>query len=418
MKQSIILLTAVLLGPATTFAADDIAHILDMLNVLKQQRESQAASFNSEPTQQSVVATEKESVSIKGKLFNSRKEAVSCENRDNRTEILGRVRDQGELGWCYAYASADLLSYKLGIPVSAVDIAIFNGRTPGGQKEAREELGKNNSDPMGYTTVGGDVNEAIQAIGIVGACPEEFIRSDDFYYTALHNPDLVLTPEWKLWKRWSSNYGLSTMVSIMEHLNDPKYPVCGAMIGTQEMFTNANPLEIFELARDEKMPSFAAWLAILSCDGHRQKLAGIKVKEIETPDKAGYAFLHKIDEQLNRGNIVSIGYDPQFLYGNSYIQTLKEAAIEAGKSGKRWRDPNSSHASTVVARRFNQNTHQCEYLVRNSWGPSCDKYNTDKYECKITSKDPKPANGIYDDGNIWVNEKDLGKAMTDMQYLE
>jgi hypothetical protein len=51
---------------------------------------------------------------IKGKeseVVEKKKCEVSIDLRNN---VLGQVRDQKSLGWCYAFTAADLLSYKLG----------------------------------------------------------------------------------------------------------------------------------------------------------------------------------------------------------------------------------------------------------------------------------------------------------------
>ncbi len=37
---------------------------------------------------------------------------------------MGPIRDQDTMGWCYAFAAADLLSFKLGQRISAASLAI------------------------------------------------------------------------------------------------------------------------------------------------------------------------------------------------------------------------------------------------------------------------------------------------------
>jgi hypothetical protein len=57
------------------------------------------------------------------------------------------------------------------------------------------------------------------------------------------------------------------------------------------------------------------------------------------------------------------------------------------------------HGSTVVGRRFNSRTKSCEYLVRNSEGPSCAEYGL---ECDRTAGgEPCPA-GRQCGGQVWV----------------
>ena len=61
-----------------------------------------------------------------------------------------------------------------------------------------------------------------------------------------------------------------------------------------------------------------------------------------------------------------------------------------------------SHASTIVARRFNYDSFKCEYLVRNSWGDSC--HYSDEYECK--------------EGNIWLPEEKLVRSIKGVTFVD
>jgi hypothetical protein len=48
-----------------------------------------------------------------------------CTPIDLRNESLGEVRNQNNIGWCYAYATADLFAHKFNLTrVSAADIAV------------------------------------------------------------------------------------------------------------------------------------------------------------------------------------------------------------------------------------------------------------------------------------------------------
>ncbi len=42
----------------------------------------------------------------------------------NLSSKMGPIRDQDTMGWCYAFAAADLLSFKLGQRISAASLAI------------------------------------------------------------------------------------------------------------------------------------------------------------------------------------------------------------------------------------------------------------------------------------------------------
>ena len=50
----------------------------------------------------------------------------NCSESHVDTSYIGEVRDQSDMGWCYAYALADLLSFHAKKLVSAIDIAVLN----------------------------------------------------------------------------------------------------------------------------------------------------------------------------------------------------------------------------------------------------------------------------------------------------
>ena len=64
-------------------------------------------------------------------------------------------------------------------------------------------------------------------------------------------------------------------------------------------------------------------------------------------------------------------------------------------------DLSANHFTTVIGRKYNNSSKQCEYHLRSSFGTNCSIY---KPEVK--------ANCI--DGNIWIGEKDLRKYLKDV----
>jgi hypothetical protein len=59
------------------------------------------------------------------------------------------------------------------------------------------------------------------------------------------------------------------------------------------------------------------------------------------------------------------------------------------------------HASTVIGRRLNPKTNQCEYLIKNSWGNECPKKS--KIECI--------------DGNLWVEKDVLKNSLSAVSFI-
>ena len=69
--------------------------------------------------------------SIKKAITKKMLKAIETEDRDRKTcqptdlrDKLGPVRNQDTMGWCYAFAAADLLTADTGKTISAFDIAL------------------------------------------------------------------------------------------------------------------------------------------------------------------------------------------------------------------------------------------------------------------------------------------------------
>jgi hypothetical protein len=92
-----------------------------------------------------------------------------------------------------------------------------------------------------------------------------------------------------------------------------------------------------------------------------------------------------MNQQLDSNNIVGISYLLSFLKNSHDYYKL------------------SGHASTVVGRNYNEKTGDCEYLIRNSWGPGCASYDA-LFACH--------------DGHILVPEFALQRGLNGVGYLK
>lgn len=102
------------------------------------------------------------------------------------------------------------------------------------------------------------------------------------------------------------------------------------------------------------------------------------------PGSSQSRMIGKIDEQLNKKNLLSVGYNYSFSV--------------TGTGG--------SHASTLVARRWQNN--KCEYLLRNADGPVCQNPDTKKDLYKFPC----------DAGNVWVPKEELEANLHSINYLQ
>ena len=93
----------------------------------------------------------------------------------------------------------------------------------------------------------------------------------------------------------------------------------------------------------------------------------------------GYRFLPKLDELINQENPVAIVYHRDFVIPNG--------------------GDNELHTSILVGREFRDG--QCQYLVRNSFGPTEGQYTRDNER-----------------GHFWISEKEIHENVVEIGYLQ
>jgi C1A family cysteine protease len=270
---------------------------------------------------------------------------------------LGDVRDQDSIGWCYAFSAADLLSYKLGKKISAADMAMnYNDNWI---NNIFKKLGSGEQD-----FEGGWMASSIEATKRKGgACKEEDLRSEDNGYSDI----------------------MTTLVDIDKIKRDNsvenKKIYSDAL---KAMFPNLKPEEYLDIIDKAARADLLNMLSDRACSP-RINIEKFKVvSELAYLESGKNKLFNQIDEQLDKENIVSIGYNSTILMDTESEET-------------------GMHASLVVGRRLNKENGECEYLVRNSWGRGCSSY--DK---KLT----------WEEGNIWVPKSLLVKDILNVTYIE
>jgi hypothetical protein len=110
----------------------------------------------------------------------------------------------------------------------------------------------------------------------------------------------------------------------------------------------------------------------------------------------------KIEQFLKGPNIfkkINFGLEANKMVAIDYFASVFKNPIKVRNK------ISSLHSSSVVARRFNQKTHQCELLIKNSYGTSCDeKRYHPSLEC--------------DGGYVWMGEKTLWKSIVRGTYIK
>lgn len=260
------------------------------------------------------------------------------------------VRNQDSIGWCYAFSSADMLGFKTGYPVSAIDIAVnyTSQKKPHSQRSISEgELHKDIQE--GY------FSEAFDIITTKGICKESDSPSE-YFGENKDIADFIKSAE----NPFNNIYTQNSFLHAVK-----KKPLCSAK--------EAPSLKEISKVISYSLPSNIMYnLNNSRCDNKRIKVNKDDYK-LTTLSGQRSKIVQSLDEQLNKKQPSLISYNSGFLKNN--------------------RAP-ALHVSLVIGRRFNQNNLKCEYLIRNSWGTDCKKY------AKPYSN---PEN--CDQGNIWVAQE-------------
>ena len=331
-------------------------------------------------------------------LLSEKRERKNCTAVDFRSK-LGPVRDQGDSSWCYAFSAADLLSYKYKTnqPVSALGVALSYHKA-----EALYQKNKGGDDIVSSSCRGDKVpTDAVDAQckfvptsqirgGSIIAALEEALKSG---FCLEKNLASEGNDEWHIIKTLSIIEEAKAHQDTLESkdLCDNVFP------SVMALFPNISYTEFLDVFETSMRTSLIDNLAMKSCNKHflsdSKKLKAIF--DLTVKERA-MAIFDKIDAQFGKDNIASIRYDSR---------VLRDKNFGAGKGFVSDLDDDSFrlHASPLVGRRYNEATKSCEYLVRNSWGRSCQPYD-ESYDCE--------------EGHIWIPKETLSRRLVGVDYLE
>lgn len=320
-----------------------------------------------------------------------------CTTVENRLSSLP-VRDQSDKGWCFAYTAADMLSYKLGKNVSALDLALNSfeySRLKVRDWNRIGELYSDQFDPNNPITNGdgGSVFQSFLSTELIGGvCLEENLSSYSGDAQELSEILNFFNGDLSFFKN-------SISEAMQENPEEFSSIVCRAVgEGFNSLFPGDNMQDLERAIADPEAKDIFLAIARKRCQGRRQAFdfdyvsvgfAGPSAgNDVESKPTSQEGFSATIDEALDAGAIAGIFYNPIFMV---------RAEVDDAQARV------FSHASTVVGRKWNSEKKSCEYLIRNSWGSTCDHYNND-VKCEA--------------GNIWVSEAQLEKATRGVQYIK
>ena len=259
-----------------------------------------------------------------------------------------------------------MLAHALNIhrPISAADIAISYNNT-GIARVMSFLLG--GKDDLPYQT--GFNKISLNRVMKQGVCSEDIFPSQKWIKVENGHQYEVPMPE-----AMKEIFGLFSFVKKYSPARLPFY----------YQFKNVDEEKFAELIRLKNMRKFYSHLRLEVCRDDKYHLGANLSAKMIFRHKSIFEEVAKI---LESGTLVGIDYDGTVLLDHLHQRpSIKEL-----------------HTSVLVARRWNLNRNQCEYLIRNSHGPSCEKYDP-YYSCER--------------GHIWVGESELFSNLTSLVFLE
>ncbi|WP_413560460.1 C1 family peptidase [Bdellovibrio sp. HCB209] len=298
-------------------------------------------------------------------------ERKACTPVDIRKD-MPPVRNQDSTGWCYAFNAADLASYKLKKNISAADIALEN------QDNWIDALDRSYNKKSPVDLTGGFTNAALKKSLKTGFCLESDLPSEDN-----SSGDFAQT------LRSIDSQGRAKIASGSLS--------CGELYETSKtLFPSATLTDLRSVLEISSKANFTNNLREKTCKNRIK--ADFTVENFYIKNDAGgntpgstqeRKAANIIDEQISAKNPVSLYIDANAFYDRRAPATNQ--------------DNIGAHAVTVVGRRFNEKSGQCEYLLRNSWGTGCSSYDK-SYQCE--------------NGNFWMKKTDMLRRTGGVTYVK
>jgi hypothetical protein len=303
-----------------------------------------------------------------------------CTSIDLRDEFLGKNRNQKKVAWCYAFSAADLLNHHYQIPekISAADMAISQNQTSLALfvrwlnlnlLSAKNEQMRSSVHQTGFSAL------ALRETMNKGWCPEEVFPSQN-WVKKIRDPEgereeiVGLDEAFKDIARLHSQFH-------SQGLNQDNLPYYFSFkhVGVKE-FTTA--------LEGRTLPQVYKKLQHLICSQERRPFEHHLIPKMVIKNPRIFTL---IGSHLGQGAAVSLDYDSRSLR-SSESQGVKISNL---------------HTSLLVGRRWNSEMGSCEYLVRDSYGESCQGKYDPSYDCE--------------EGNVWLRESIIYKNMTSVVTL-
>ena len=307
------------------------------------------------------------------------------------SDEFGPVRDQDGIGWCYAYAGADLLNHYLyrtngrdpslleeGNRISANSLAAnYESRRDRRQVRRLRRFQRGRSleeltelQAGGNSVTGGDEGVLVTDGGYIGSsiaaglrrrgrvCRESEVRDADFFLVDSECRD--------------ANCELDeSLIEILRWYEGGEDNQCRAMASARSLFPQMSFDTIADILSDTSRERALYELFRRSCpDSRRLRLESnpryhdVYDSTVKARARSGVSplpnenIINKINDGLSRGIPVGISY---------FTQPLQGEEID---------EDSGTHASIITGREWDPVNCRYNYKIRNSWGPGCSSYGT------------------------------------------
>lgn len=329
----------------------------------------------------------------------------SCTTIDDINDKMGPVRNQGDMGWCYAHVAADMLTAKFKTSpdyMSATQLAVIYNYAFDNDK---------NLDAQG-----GDIANALKvALRVVSPSDSSTeLLKFGFCPNSLENESMTIGPQTSLstkiarLKQLKSNYDAG---KYDKSKNDLFWKQFNDYKSQGSILSKMNESHFINMLNRTNPGNFLLHFADMICGEYRHYNQKKDLNVFRHHRKATYTLrfntgepsctipveydlLVDIHRELEKRNVTGVGFHANFIQpgGNPTQKTFM-------------------HANTVVGRRWKNGA--CQLRLRNTWGTACETVNAKGQRQPIYSSYVQEC----DKGTIWVKENDLAQTLDTVTFI-
>lgn len=324
---------------------------------------------------------------------------TACQVRDFRSELPPGGFDQGRFGWCYAHTAALLVSHKLKMSISGSDIALgYND--PAYVEKLNQLLGfEDELDPE--TMSGGRTSAAIQlAQSRGGFCDEKDLPSRVFDRTTggsrikeIYDQTRQLT-KWLRQTRFSQE-SRACLANNWESINMafPRIADLSEFLALAARFDESKILFALQENTCKQRHKLSDDIKVCKSDW-------VSPSQNQIPSQSQQ---RRQDELIKKTK--------ELIASNTPVEISVMYPFSP-----------SGHSMVIVGQKINPVTKQCEFIVRNSWGPKCkDSYAESLPLTKAISAGENWVKSMQEscqNGDFMLPESVLSRSLSSISYLQ